>query len=680
MNYEKPESLTEARREAAAAYSPIRLEMKRKQMVNMCMYAGCQWLYRGDSMTYSSNYLARIPSQWTADGNKLRATVNRTNRFAQKVAAATFPDKIEMEVSPPDRDTGIPATVAAQVMESMANLAVDKSAMINSWRKANFMRVINGAWGVGLSLTNLSAREIMGQQMPDQRFRCFDFDYSNLILDASLLNRPLNEHDEIEFVDIWTAAKLKRVLPDLKFDEQKLRTVGQLDDTYVNINRLSSGRLYSSYASFSNTKGVRIRQYHCRGVGERFDRMYIGVELQGNENEVTWVNFDNPVSPFGGNGLPFMILHGHFDGDGFGFLSDVHMMKDDQDRLNLTETFRQRMLRNNAGFQWLLPQGSQPRGTDAEGYNRQFHNTVGGLIPYDPGTRDAPKPAPQLVKYPDVPAYVEAMIVSAEESMRKQTHRSDANFGVTQTHVPNSSFQRALEEADQVHGQRVRTDLDAAAPFIGMMLGTSISMAQRGVPWMLGAMREEGMDQQDIGVVLQADPEYPPCGLAVRESTVRYRSHDAKQADLDKDLQLQAIDPFEYRMARARDLDSPLTENDKFYVQQAGKAAFAVLMGMEWEPLALGIYSSVFVDEFRKAQLDKRAIADQNTSQRLKRAIVAQLSAGAAEQALVATIAQPQVGVDPASQQPVPTDSSTEGGEAEPIDGILAAIEQGRAA
>lgn len=683
MNFENPAKLDEFLRDRKSAYDPMAWEIRRRMMICVCMYAGAHWLTRGDGIgQYSTNYLNRLPTQWTADG-KLRVAVNRINKFAQKVAAATFADQIYIEVSPPERDSGIPGSIIAQVMESMANTAVDYSNLLTAWRKANFFRVITGSHGIGLSLTNIEGRnlDIGGQQvtMPDQRMKAFNFDFTRLILDPARMNVPLHEHDEIIYSDVWTVAKIKRVMPDLQLNENALKTIGQLENTYFDINRLSGGRMYAAYAQHSRTKGARIYQVHTKGDDDRFGTMYIGVEIDAKN--VIWKNFENPVSPFGGNGLPLMLLRGHPSGDGFGDLSDVEMMKDDQDRLNLIETFRQRMMQKNAGAQWLVDVRSVPNGTDPEAFSRMFHNSVFGVIKHEGPTRDRPVTPPQLVKYPDVPPFVQQMVESAEDSMRKQVHRSDANFGVTQTHTPNASFQRALEEADEVLGQRVREDIESGNVFCKMLLGTAVKMAQNGFPSMLGAMTEAGMDESDIQVVLQSDGDNPPCGLSIRESTVRYRSHQSKIADLDKALQMQAIDPFNYRIASARDIDTPITSDDKFYVQEAQKAAFQVLMGAEWEPVALGPdYSNVFISEFRKAAFDKRAKADPETRQRLQRAIVAQIQAGAAEQALIATITQPQVGGEPAQQQTASGPTQTSDGGEQSIGDVLAAIDSRPAA
>lgn len=685
--FKKPEEVRDWLKERVETYRTVRSELGRKLIEDICMDHGKQWLMRGDDRIFNGNYLSALPTTWDPDSNHLRVTVNRTRRFRQKAEAATFTNQIDVEVFPPDLDCGVPGAMAATVMETLANVTVDKSSLLRAWRNANHMRSVCGRWLIGAGLSQLGTRSLnlpTGQaNLPDARLRCFDTDFTKLTLDPAKLNLELPEHDEIVFSEVWTVTKIRRVLglDENALPDDDLRTVGDLTSTYEMIRRLTGGRLFSHYATHSKTKGAWVHQIHLRDPQGYFSTMLIAVEKDNLSNLIV-TNLANPVSPFGGCGLPFMEVCAHRASDGFGYESDVRMMKDDQDRLNLMETFKQRIVQRHSGFQWLVDKRSIYGGKSEEDFAQQFNNMVGGVNFYEGPTRDKMVQPPKMIQPPPPPPFIQEAINQIEDELRRDVHRSEGNFGVTQTHVPNASFQRALEESDEVHGQRVREDLERGEEFVGTLVGTQIGLVHRASPSILGDLRDVGMEESDLAVILQSDPRKPPCRIKIRESTVRYRSYMSRRQDLDLALQNKAISAFDYRMATSRDLDSPVTMDDQFYTRKAQQAAFAVLTGMEWTPMAAGPYSEVFISEFRKALFDKRAQADQNVQQRLTRAIIAQIQAQSAEVAMRATIegqGQQQQGGAPQPQGQGSPEESGEGGEAS-VDDVLATIESHSAA
>lgn len=681
--FQKPDQVRNWLKERVETYRPARAEMARRMIEDICMDHGKQWLMRGDDRVFNGNYLSALPTTWNPDSNHLRVTVNRTRRFRQKAEAATFTNQIEVEVLPPDMDCGVPGAVAASVMETLANVTVDKASLLRAWRNANHMRSVCGRWLIGAGVTQLGTRALAlpngSANLPDARLRCFDTDFTKLTLDPAKLNLELYDHDEVVFSEVWTITKIRRVLglDEEQLPEDGLRTVGDLTATYDTISRLTGGRLFSHYTVHSKTKGAWVHQIHLRDPSGYFSTMYIAVE-KDVQGDLIVTNLDNPVSPYGGCGLPFMEVCAHRASDGAGYESDVRMLKDDQDQLNLNATFKNRILQRHSGFQWLVDKRSIYGGKSEEDFASRFNNMVGGVVFWEGPTRDKQVAPPQLVSPPPPPPFLQDSILHLEDEMRKDVHRSEGNFGVTQTHVPNASFQRALEESDEVHGQRVREDLERGEPFIRMLVGTQIGLVHRASPSILADLREAGMEESDLGVILQSDPKRPPCRIKIRESTVRYRSYMSRRQDLDVALQNKAISAFDYRMSSARDLDTPITQDDQFYVRQAQKAAFEVLTGMEWAPVPLGPNSEVFINEFRKALLDRRARADQNAQQRLTRAIIAQLQAQSAEVAMRATIEGQAGGAAPAQAGGTPAQTG-EGGEAS-VDDVLATIEDQTAA
>ncbi|MCF1193524.1 hypothetical protein LRR18_18200, partial [Mangrovimonas sp. AS39] len=66
---------------------------------------------------------------------------------------------------------------------------------------------------------------------------------------------------------------------------------------------------------------------------------------RNHKGEFKTQNFDNPMSPFGGNGLPLGLLHGHRRPGSPWSIGEAGMLKQDQDRLNLLITLYHRILR-----------------------------------------------------------------------------------------------------------------------------------------------------------------------------------------------------------------------------------------------------------------------------------------------------------------------------------------------
>lgn len=669
-DFKNPEAVADFHKQATLSYSPLRLELSRRMAVDMAMYSGSQWVYQGrfPGDHTSNNYLNFAPANWSPNTRDLRVTVNRIARLVQKAAAATFPDEFEVDVSPPERGGDVSGSVLTDLTTDVVNVALDRCGLLSAWTNANFLRSVSGAWCIGMHIRQSDVEVDPGTGQPmvmaDRSIEAFDFPAVHLTVDPAAMKLELNRHEYVGYSDVWSGDKIARVF-GIKIPEDQLTPIGNLVPVFMDINRLTQGRLFGHYVAHSKTLGARVHQWHVR-EGNRFSKMYVGLELKGVPFRV--MNFDNPVSPFGGTGLPFMLLTGHRRADGYGWIGDVAMLKDDQDRINMINTLMFRMLVKNAGWQFLVDKRTIPGGKTPEAYAAEYNNAVAGFIPYEGRSREQNAEPPRMIQYPTPPPFLQELVNTYEGAMREGVHRAEANFGELQTHIPDSSFRRALEEAGEVLGQRVREDLRKGNEFVRTLLGTTVKMVQEGRPAPINALMEDGFEQGDIEHILTMDPYNPPCRVHIRESSIRYRSLQAKRADLDGAMQRQALSPFEYRMGYAK-LDVPIIGDDRYYLTEAKKAAYRVLMGEEWSPVPLGVYSAIFMAEFRKALLDPRARTDRSTQQRISNAIIMQLQADAAEQAMRAQImgqGQPQQG-QPGAQP--------SGEENLPLDQLVAAME-----
>ncbi len=657
MQATNPAQATQLLQERVRAAEPMRQCIGRAVGINRCMFVGRHWI-TPEMMAGYINTTGLHLTNFNPDTTKLRLTLNRIPRFIHETAAATFPDKMAFGTSPPQLDTGAEASFRAHVLGTALDSAISSSGFLAAARDANFRRCIDGMHGIGLSVKR-EKRQIRGGKGEytegDAVVSAFAFDPHRLVLDPGNQSLDLWDHEYVIYRDVWTVTKIKRVL-GIELDENNLKTVGQLMPYEMAMNAVSLGRLYSFLKEYSTTKGAFVVHVHEKGENGLFPTMLIGIDkgAGGGSEDIEWQNFEDQESPFGGNGLPFMLLHGYREPDSMISKSDVALLTDDQNQINLLKTMSARILQKHSGFQWLVPEGSMP-GDGIDDAKSYFNNYVGGLIPYKAMSGGKPLAPPQLVQTPAPTPYLEeAITMHQERDMPAQIHRPPITAGATKTHVPDSSFQAALQQAGQVLGTRVREDAERYETMARVILGTCVKLAKAGSPTALANLRRDGFDQTDFAVLSEADPAYPACEIRLLESSIKYRSTEQKEDRLNTAAQLQMIDAVNYRTAIA-DLDAPLTEEDGTYSAQAKKWAVRVLLGEEWIPRSLGDGTTFFVKAFRLATLDRRA--DPAAIQRLELATQSML-AYANMETQQATAAQnppaPQAAAQPAQEQAQP--------------------------
>lgn len=656
-----------------SAYNAVSLSLATRVAINRCMVEGIQWLGGGMEISPLTSTGRNPTTNWKPDQNRLLATLNRCAKLAHECAAATFPDKMDVDVLPGDRETGVQGARKAQILEDTANTMIVSTGYVEAARTANYRRCIDGTHGLGWGLRTekqtMKLRAGGEEERYTQTLKAFSFDSTKLCLDPDNQHLDLYNHDFVIYSDVWTAQKIKREL-GIELDENELQTCGELRALEMNFNAMSRNSLYTSLPMFSRTKGATVHQMHVKDANGRFSTMLVGVKQP--KKSIDWINWNNQESPFGGCGLPLMLLHGHRRPDSMWSVSDVAMLKDDQDRLNLLATFFFRMLQKNAGYQWLVARESLD-GQDPDEFRSQFNNYVSGLVSYKTGTRDRPHVPPQLIKYPDPPQFVENSMAMYEEKMRDQVHRPEITSGGYKTHVADKTYQSAKESANQVLGNRVAEDIARHEHLIGVGLGTFVKLAQEKSPSVLGQLARIGFDENDFAVIAEADPDNLP-EIRVRESSIRYQSKEQKEQRLWAAVDRQALAPEKLRIALA-DMDIALDDNDKAFQIEAQKAAARVLEGEEWEPVTLGEYAPMFLTAFRRATFDKKAVYDPATKARLEQAIQDQMMHEAVGQGATQQMADPQQAAMPMPQEQQMEAPETEGPTEADLGQLLQAIQ-----
>lgn len=598
----------------------------------MCYYEGAQWVGLGQHLpNTSAPPLVRLAANFDPDTRRmLRATINRTTRHITMVAAATYPERIEVEGLPPIAGGDASASLRAQAFEDAVNVMARHAGVVTAARNANVRRSIAGSYGIGLMLS----KSVNGKETV---LRAFDFPAHRLILDPSHTSPFLHEHDCVIYHDVWTAAKWRRTfdttaLPEKMLEGAQLRKVRDLCATEIELYGLSGNRLFSHYKTHSETPAAEVFMVFVRGSGHRFDKLYM--VFGGPDGKRVVLNPDNAENPYGWNGMPLFLLHATPRADTMWGISDVSMLRDDQDRLNLIGTLYMRHMQKTAGFQWIVDRRSMPSNVTSEQLKSQFTNMVGGVIEMD-STRAGSRPAypPQLVQHPPPqPALLDAMSWTTNE-MRQQIARSEAHTGAVKTHVTAEAFRLGLDAADLPLGVRVSGDIEVYRQIMLTVAGTTVNLLKTQESSTAHLLADAGLKEEEIASIAESDAARPPVELRIRESSVRYRPVDARKNDLERALQMGAITPETYREALASELDTPLTEKDRFWSRHAARVADGVLRGEPFSPIPAGEYQSFVMTALRRAMFDERA-KDPMVQQAVMQAIVTQQQAAMYERVL----------------------------------------------
>lgn len=632
-----------------------RMELATHNSVMACYNEGLQWMSgsRGSNRGTNGQF---YPTNYDFNSNELRVNDNVFTRNVTLSAAATYPDSIRIVGSPQDRDTGTLGVVNAQLYEDLGNVALDASSYLNAARDCNFARGLTGTWGIGLRIESatVSIPHPMGEELtgpdgveptmdaPTSRLVAFTFDPARLMLDPCCGERDLRKHEVVIYHDVLTRQGIKDCL-GLDIPENQLRYLGQLTPTTNGVSVGSNMRMFNKYRNLSRTKGAIFYQIHVRDSTGRFSKCYYVLELGSAQRRV--LNFKNAETPFGGDGLPLQLFYGHRRLDSLYGIGDGSMLKEGQDKRNLLLTGMFRVIQKHSGYQWKVDRRwmSQAGKTTDDDIRNQFTNQVGGVI-IGGGSMDRNVAAPELVQTPTPQPFFLDMLRENDVGMRNGVFRSELNMGSTKSHVPDKTVQRALEESDRVHQIRMSEDIAAHEQLLPVIVGTAVKFAREGSMATLALLTRAGLDDEDFGLIMEADPTALPVTLSVNRSLVRLESSESKQQRIIELSQLpnSPLTGDDVRRQLA-DLDMPAMEEDRCVRDNVAKAVLEVERGAEWQVLPLGKYSDWAVAALRRSMLTARkrstAKRDPGMFDRLTRAIVAQTQAGIAEQ----LAADPQV-------------------------------------
>lgn len=614
-----------------------------------CYYLGLQWIGHQFGPT-GGGYarLVRWATDWVGRSGQIRATINRTTKHIIQVNSATNPSRLDVDGLTTDRATGVGDAELADLMESVANLAIDQCGLLAAARATNFERTVAGDHGIGLSLEQVPLTvDVEGQtvRVIGTTMRAFDFDATRLTLDPHNQSRNLRDHEWVIYSDVLTVHRMRRMFGDefmTTIDERKLKTVGQLMPVEMEFSSLSGGLLYNQYRQHSRTKGAVVHFVHGRGPDpRRYSLMYVVLEV--GEKLPAVPNFDNPESPFGGDGLPYMVLRGHRRPSMRRSISDVGMQLDDQDKLNMMASLYLQQVANYTGQgKWLVDKAwSAHRGDDEEVIRRfNRHNIV-----FSGGMNPNAKP-PTYVPMPEPSQALELTMDRMENSMREQAFRSEVHQGRLKTHQTNRNVQLSVELSELPLDDRINEDVMEYERFIGMLSATAAKAAQLGDPAILRSLQDVGFGQEEFARLAQINTDSIPVQLKLRQQGLRYRSRSSREQQLYDMANAQLVTPQTVRMVMADELDMPVSDLDKQVIRFCRQVAEMVMYGAEYAPVALGARIDIMLEELTRALTSKMAKQIPGAIERLNQAILIQ------EQAIMMQAMAAQAAEEPAEASP----------------------------
>ena len=652
MDFKNPEQVREFVRDQQLAYGTAREQIAVRTGVDGAYYEGLQ--YRNyDTSIIARNTTGRILSRAIdPESQKLRVVQNRTTRFIIKVAAATMPSKFEVSARPTGRAIGPSSAHTAQVLEDAVQCGMEQWGFLHAAQTAQSRRCIAGTYGVGLHLRTMRRKLKVAdaeQAYEDCRLEAFHFHPLRLVLDPAVDHRDLRRHPFVIYQDAWPLDKILRAFPDLKakLAEHDLKTIGQLLDHECAIAENTNGRLFADYQRYSRTKGAIVSQVHTKDEAGRWSRMHVLIDVP-THHEALVVNMDEPISPFGGDGLPLVLLHAHPRSSGMFGISDVAMVKDAQDVRNLTSTWLHRIAQRCAAPQKLVDKRWLGRNVSDEDVRHRISNTPGAIITGNPVAGDKAAQPPVWVQPPQPPQYLAEMGAEADSDMYDNSFRTEGSFGkdMGTSHVPYQTRVLANQNADQVLDQRVEQDIGAYQDLLEVGLGTEVLHVHQGRPTTLAYLRKAGFGEDDIAELLNVDPYDLPVRLEIDRASVRHRSVETKRSELMQLADKQQIMPDKLARALA-DLDVPLTDEDRHMRQQTEKLIARLLSGQPWTPLPFGPERNAWLlAKLEDALIDRVALDNPEVQAMVAQAIQAQQMVG-----MQAQMAQTMAETPPPTQQ-----------------------------
>lgn len=650
--FAKEEEASQFVLERRAAAQPVRDAVQKYFCDMAARYEGFQWSLWTGSPTSA---FARLQRDLHPESLNFRPTYNLTSRFTQRASVATSPTRIEVECHPGERDTTPMGAMTAQTIEDMAQTMVKHARLGSAWDTANFMRSVFGSYCVGLEL-----RPSTSSSGPDCVISACASNPLTLALDPYFEERDLGLHDEVLISAAWSLNKIKRRLgpmlaaaglSDLKPED--VSRFADLCNFEIEVAQYTGDALFGQYRRNSDTPAAMVHELYRKDDSGRFTQYSVLVEIarRSDKNGMVLLNPEQQTSPWGGIGLPLVLIHGHRRAEGGGpfGIGEVAMQSDMQDRVNRLNRWRELQEKHASKHMIVVDENGMGQDKSYAAIARRFTNAIGGIVVYNSGHQQRPAEAPRIQSVPSPNSHFSAEVQEAERGMREQVHRAAIHQGEVKSHVGLGQTEIAREEASQVLDKRVHDDLEAMSGLITTGSMTMVKLVRQGSAATIRLLQQAGFDAMDLGTIAGVDPTYPPVEITVRKGSIRMRSAASRKSDLQQAATLQAITPAELRRELASEtMDMALTREDRFYTQAFAKLAADLVTGAmpAWEPIPLGTRAVDMIEVFTQSMLSR------STPPEAKQRLAAAIEAQRMYEAQAAAMLQP---AQPAGQAQAPS-------------------------
>jgi len=614
LHFPNPQALSQWVREQIRDSSTERRDMEIAAGRSRSYYIGIHWLQQGQA-TGGYSRLFRTSINDTVASGRIKATINEITGNIIRIAAATNPEKLNVDALPLHHITGISGAKDSDLMENFANMLIEKSGLLQSARTANFERSIDGRHGVGI---RIQSSQING--VANTKLKSFEFDGYRLTTDQTTRSDNLEDNEFVIYSDVMSIHAIRRVYGEealFEVDQNKMNTVAELTPTEHAFYYLSGGKMYADYFKHSKEKGALVHEIYIKGSGDRFDRRYVMLSTGGSENDDRVPNFDNPVNPIGLKGMPYILLKpGSRDK-----VSDTALMLDNQDKLNLTGTlFFQQLYDYVNNSIWFIDQswfgsGRADKSEIMEEFNRGY---VFG------NARDRRGSPPVQIQNPPPNPALEQTMSSMISQVKESAFQSSVHRGQLKSHVTDGAVQLAADLVERPLDDRVKDDVESYQRLISTITATGIGMVRSESPDLIVSMTKQGFSNQMIGEIGNMDPTSMPVSLALRDQALRPRSRQQRVSQVERGIELGAVDPSTYSRLMAT-LDMAIDPLDKETMQFANMTAAGMLDGQPYQPISLGSRVNIMLDALQRASMDTIARANPEIQQAIEEAKISQM-------------------------------------------------------
>jgi len=604
--------LTQWTREKIAEDVTRRRDMEAYAALNRSYYIGVQWINQGSAPGGYNRYWKSEINNVVQGDQRIKATVNEITGNIIRIAAATNPDRLDIDALPLHGVTGVRGAADADLIENLGNMLLEMSGSVSAARTANFERSVDGRHGIGYRIT------------ADQTIRWFEYDGYRVTTDLNTRSDRLAEHEYVIYSQVWSLEGAKRVYGEALFngaDEKQMRTVGELTPTEQSFYHLTNGRMYAQYARNSKSKGLVVHEVYLRGNARRFDRRYLVVSMGSGVNSDFVLNFDNPENPYGGNGMPLGLLNGFPRPGSEQKISDSGLMIDKQNKLNMTATlFFQQMYNYVHGHIWFINKAYM-------GKNRVDESEI--IDEFNKGyvfgnTRDQRTAPPQLVHMPPPNPALEQTMAGQKQDIKESAFQSAAHQGQVKSHVPDASFQLAADLSQLPLDDRVKDDVNTYQELITNMIATGIGLIRSGSPEIVLSLQEQGFTTEMIGKLAMMDSNRMPISIRLRDQALRPRSRQQRVAQIERAVELGGLDPSRLPILFA-ELDVPIDMVVKETIQYSNRVATNMLDGQPFQPILLGNRAQIMIDALQRAAMSETARSNPQIGEAVQEAIITQM-------------------------------------------------------